>query len=71
MGEVTTLRRDSLLTVPDVAARLSVSPKTVYRWAKAGRIPCVYIESLLRFDRGEIDRWIAAGKEGKGSCRDA
>ncbi len=31
----------SYLTPGQVARMLGVSPKTVYRWATAGRIPCV------------------------------
>lgn len=32
---------DTYLTPGQVARMLGVSPKTIYRWARAGRIPCV------------------------------
>jgi excisionase family DNA binding protein len=32
---------DRLLTVPEVAALFRVDPKTVTRWASAGRLPCI------------------------------
>jgi excisionase family DNA binding protein len=33
--------RDKLLTPADVAALFNVDPKTVTRWAKAGKLKCI------------------------------
>ena len=38
------------------------SPRTLYKWAYAGRIPSVKIGKLLRFRRSDLDRLIAAGE---------
>ena len=43
------------LTPGQVARMLGVSPKTVYRWATAGRIPCVVtLGGHRRFRRDDI-----------------
>ena len=47
-----------LLTVPQVADRLSVSKKTVYRLARRGEIPVVRIGSAIRFDADMLQRFI-------------
>ncbi|HEY9413237.1 MAG TPA: BldC family transcriptional regulator [Pseudonocardia sp.] len=36
-----TTTNDRLLTPGEVAALFRVDPKTVTRWARAGRLPCV------------------------------
>ena len=46
------------LTVDDVANMIGVSPKTVYGWVYAQRIPHVkFSRSVLRFRRSDIDAW--------------
>lgn len=49
--------RDRYLRTSEVATRLQVSPKTVARWAKEGRLP--YLATLgghRRFPTDAIDR---------------
>lgn len=54
--------RQRLLTVEDVAERLSVSPRHVYRMADAGRIPRpLKIGAAVRWNPDAIDEWIAGG----------
>ena len=48
----------SLLTVKDMATRLQVKDKTVYAWASQGKIPCVKVNGVIRFDPGEIEQWL-------------
>ena len=51
---------EELLTPPEVAAMFRVNPKTVTRWARAGRIS--YIKTLgghRRFKASEIRRLLA------------
>jgi excisionase family DNA binding protein len=48
---------DRLWTDEDVAEFLQVSPATVRKWAKMGRLPVLKVGSLNRFDREEIKRW--------------
>ena len=54
---------DRLLDVQEAAALLGLkSPRTLYKWAYAGRIASVKIGKLLRFRYSDLDRLIAAGE---------
>lgn len=55
------------LTPGQVARMLGVSPKTVYRWATAGRIPCVVTLGGHRRFRADV---IAAVASSMGVERD-
>ncbi len=48
-----------LLTVEDVAEYLKVSHATVKKLLRAHHLPYFKIGGEFRFDRYEIDRWIA------------
>ena len=48
----------SLLTVKDMAVWLQVKDKTLYAWVSQGKIPCVKVNGVIRFDPGEIEPWI-------------
>lgn len=47
-----------LLDVKAVSRYLCIKPCTIYAWAEQGKIPCLKIHGLVRFDRDEIDQWI-------------
>ncbi len=49
---------DRLLTTSQVAAMLSVSEKTVQRWADSGRLPCVRVgpRNERLFLASQVDR---------------
>ncbi len=52
-----------LLDVREAATMLGLkSPRTLYKWAYAGRIPSVKIGRLLRFRRSDLQGLIAAGE---------
>ncbi|MBI4583068.1 MAG: helix-turn-helix domain-containing protein [Planctomycetes bacterium] len=52
----------ALLDVEDVARLLTCSTRHVRRLADSGRMPRpLKIGALVRWRRGEIDAWIAAG----------
>lgn len=54
---------DRLLDVAEAAAALGLkSPRTLYKWAYAGRIPSVRIGRLLRFRRSDLEHLIADGE---------
>src|SRR5439155_12236079 len=54
---------DHLLDVAEAATLLGLrSPRTLYKWAYAGRIPSVKIGRLLRFRRSHLERLIVAGE---------
>ena len=46
------------LKVEDLAELLNSKAGTLYKMAKAGRIPHFHIGTALRFDAEEIARWI-------------
>lgn len=52
-----------LLTLPEVAAFLSVSPKTVRRLIASGELGCVRIGAQLRFECDTLLQWISARRE--------
>lgn len=47
-----------LLTVQEVATILRVTPNTVYRWIKRGRLPVVRIGYLVRVPASAIENLI-------------
>jgi excisionase family DNA binding protein len=52
---------ERLLTAGEVAAALSVSTKSVLRWAAAGRLTGVRLgEATVRFRRSDVERFIQA-----------
>ena len=52
-----------LLTLPEVAAFLRVSPKTVRRLVARRSLPCVRFGGVLRFQQADVFRFVAARKE--------
>ena len=48
----------SALTAQELSSLLQVAPKTIYRLAKAGRIPSFKIGNALRFDPKQMARWL-------------
>ena len=45
-------------TVKDLAARLQVKDKTIYAWVSQGKIPCVKVNGVIRFDPEDIEHWL-------------
>jgi len=54
---------EPLLTVEDAAAILGIQPRTLYKWAYAGRLPVVKIGRLTRFRASTIENLIAQGEQ--------
>ena len=54
------MKRDvsRLMTPDEIAAVLRIARKTVITMAREGRIPCIRVGRFVRFDQGEIQRWI-------------
>ena len=52
-----------LSTAKEISQLLSVPPTWVYAEARKGAIPHVRLGRYVRFDRAEIERWIAERKE--------
>jgi excisionase family DNA binding protein len=47
-----------LLTVDEVAERLGVAPRTLYRWFEQGRLGGVKVGRLVRFREEDIDAFL-------------
>jgi excisionase family DNA binding protein len=46
---------ESLLRVPEVAERLNVAPKTVYKYVATGGLPCIRLQNrTLRFSPQQV-----------------
>lgn len=49
-----------LLTVDEAAEYLGLSRSTLYQYAAARTVPTYRLGRLLRFDRRDLDNWIAS-----------
>ncbi len=49
-----------LLTITQLSNQLNVHPATLYAWARDGKIPCVHLRRLVRFDPDHIPNWLAS-----------
>jgi excisionase family DNA binding protein len=52
---------DPLWTAADVARFLNASQSYVYKAAEAGRLPCIRIGAMLRFDPARIRQLVCGG----------
>ena len=50
-----------LMTAKQVAGVLGFAEKTIFAWARSGRIPCKYYNGLPRFMRSEMIEWARTG----------
>jgi excisionase family DNA binding protein len=46
-----------VLTLPEAAAYLRLSPSTLYRFMSEGKVPGYKVGGSWRFNRDTIDRW--------------
>jgi excisionase family DNA binding protein len=53
-----------LLTTGQVQTLLKVDRTTIYRMVESGRLPGIRVGKQWRFDRAEIERWLAAAPAG-------
>lgn len=62
LGEGQQLPR--LLRTGDLARMFSVHAKTIERWRRLERLPCLRIRGTVRYDLSDVLRWASARKEG-------
>lgn len=62
-GERTTSETTTMLTVPEVAAYLKISPTTVWRHCVSGHLPAFRVGRQWRIERRDLERWIANLKD--------
>ena len=56
-----TQEKKQLLTVPQFAEELSISPKTAYLWIYSRKVASTRIGRGVRIPRAEIDRLVESG----------
>lgn len=54
---------DTVFNVQELAAYLRMKPVTIYKHAKAGKLPCFKVGANWRFKKATIDRWISEQEE--------
>ena len=54
---------DAVFTVQEVATYLRMKPVTIYKHAKAGKLPAFKVGASWRFKKSTIDRWISGQEE--------
>lgn len=50
----------ALITVPQLAERLGVKPRFVYRLVDERRIPFIHVGRYLRFDPADVDEYLSS-----------
>ena len=59
------MAKEQMMTAGEVAAYLRCSISTVRRFVRRGEIPHYRLGTLVRFRKGEIDRWLTLYHEGE------
>ncbi|MDQ3771219.1 MAG: BldC family transcriptional regulator [Actinomycetota bacterium] len=58
------VQKDDLLTPAEVAKRFRVDPKTVTRWAKAGKLSSIRtLGGHRRYRKEEVDRFLEGNRQ--------
>ena len=60
------MAEDQVFTVQELAQYLRMKPVTIYKHAKAGKLPCFKVGANWRFKKSTIDRWISEQEEHQG-----
>ncbi len=53
------MQEEQVFTVEELAGYLRMQPVTIYKHAKAGKLPGFKVGANWRFKKATIDRWIA------------
>lgn len=49
-------------TIEESSEYLRVSPSTIFRWVKAGRLPVYRVEGITRLKISDLDAFLETGK---------
>ena len=52
-----------IMTAKEVARYLKLNEITVYKYAAKGKIPAARVGNVWRFNKEDIDRWLAKGRK--------
>ena len=53
------MAEDTVFTVQELSTYLRMKPVTIYKHAKAGKLPAFKVGASWRFKKSTIDRWIS------------
>jgi len=56
---------DKLLTLEEAAEYLDIHPGTLYRWARARKVPAVKMGRIWRFKKERLEEWFDKQLEGR------
>jgi excisionase family DNA binding protein len=59
-----------VLTLEEACAYLKIPKSSLYKLAKAGRIPCQKVGRHWRFSREAVDRWLAREQSDQSGAKD-
>ncbi len=51
-----------LISITELSSILDIKTPTLYAWVQQHRIPYVKVGRLVKFDMGDIEKWIATQK---------
>ena len=57
------MAEENVFTVQELASYLRMKPVTIYKHAKAGKLPAFKVGANWRFKKSTIDRWISEQEE--------
>jgi len=63
------MAESTVFTVQELAAYLRMKPVTIYKHAKAGKLPCFKVGANWRFKKSTIDRWISEQEDNEKNGR--
>jgi len=55
--------RPEVLTTAEAAKLLRVRESTLRTWTQQGRVPHIRLGRLIRYDRADLEAWIATCKQ--------
>ncbi|HZS76904.1 MAG TPA: helix-turn-helix domain-containing protein [Ktedonobacteraceae bacterium] len=59
------MQDDIYLTVEEIARQLKVSPDTVRRWIREGRLPAIDLIGQYRIKREDYERFLEQRRKGR------
>lgn len=57
------MKSDTFLTVKEVATRLRVSPKSVYRYIEEGMLPAMRLKNVFRISEAGLEEFYVKATE--------
>lgn len=61
---MTNVEQTPMLTVFDVAKRMNISERTVFRWIKTGKLKSVRVGRVVRVTPDDLNRFVQMHKSG-------